>query len=191
MFIPILASVSRRQLPWPLSADSRRQWDTISTYIVAMQRTMYVGRGRLPKCMARYLHRITALSDAYSDFSFRQIPEDSAASRWAEAPYPHIFPGCRQQCIWEGCRRPKLHGATFTKIRDFRVVYPNFAPRQLPWDSSSFRGGKRTRIRLYSWEAGNIVRKWDAGSQSSWSDIYVKLEFSATFILILASVSFR
>ena len=44
MFIPILASISLRQLP-RASVGFRGEWETIFTYIVAIQTAMYVGGG--------------------------------------------------------------------------------------------------------------------------------------------------
>ena len=64
--------------------------------------------------------------------------------------------------------------------------------RQLPWDTVDFRGQWETVSTYIAWAQTTMyLRGWGARSQSSWAGIYLKLEFRARIIPILASVGFR
>ena len=135
LLIPILASVSFRELP-SASVGFRGLWTTISSCIVGMQTTMYLGGGRNPKLPRRYLPKIEVPSDFYPNFSFRQLPWGSVDLRLLLYRWGSDNNVCRRVMS----RRPKFLSRYFPKIGVFGSAYPNFSFPQLPWASMGFRG---------------------------------------------------
>ena len=86
LFIPILASVCFRQLP-SASVGFRGQWGTISTYIVGMQATMYLGGGAGSQSSRVDIYLKLEFSVLFipilASVSFRGIP-------WAMGNHLHI-----------------------------------------------------------------------------------------------------
>ena len=120
---------------------------------------------------------------AYPSFSLRQL---ARASVDYGIPFPHIFHGCRQQCMWEGTGCQSSWANIYLKLKFAVLFIPILA-------SVSFRGLPRTSISSYTvgCRIQCLREGTGSGSQSSRADIYLKLKSAVLFIPILASVSIR
>ena len=113
--------------------------------------------GRKPKFLSQYLPKIEVCSADYPNSSLRQLPSASVGFRGLSSP--HILLECRQQCIWEGGRKPKFPRQYLPKIEVRSAVYPNFSLNQLPWASAGYH------LLIYCWDAGNNVCAMGPGAK--------------------------
>ena len=135
IFIPILASVSFRQLP--LASVGFRGLPSPNISLGCRQQCMWEG-GRRPKSPGRYLSKIEVFIDAYPNFSFRQLPWASAGFRGLWATISSCIVGLRKTMYLGGVRGPKFLSRYLPKIEVCSAVYPNFSFRQLPWGSAGY-----------------------------------------------------
>ena len=129
--IPILASVSFRQLPWA-SVSFRGLWSTIASYFVGMQTTMYVGWGRKPKSLRQYLPKIKVRSAGYPNFSFRQLPPASVGFRGVPRTMGnHFLIYCRgadnNVCGWVGAGSQSAWADIYLKLKPPSLFIPILA----------------------------------------------------------------
>ena len=147
MLIPILASVSHRQLPSASVAFHLLiyRWD-------ADNNVCGMGGGRKPKFPSRYLPKIGVSSAAYpNNVSIRQLPSDSVGFRGLWTTISSYIVGVQTTMYVGGGRKPKFLADIYLKLKSPALFIPilvavSFLHR--PSASVGFRGLPSHHISL-------------------------------------------